>query len=698
MNLLSKYIYPTGLALLALLVFMSVFNAKIDFNGDNCYYYIFASSLAAGNGYVDMWGNPTALFPPGYPLLMTPLRFLTDSVVAQKVLNLLFLFAGVMLFYAALLREKMSRALAFVVCAAVIATPHILEFSTMMMSEPSCILFIILAIYAYTRLPQGEGVWRSPWLYVLLFAVVYAFYIRTQAVVLAGAVVLACLCARRFKVAAAVSGAFVLGYLPWVLRNIVLGVGQSRYMSQIDFSNVWGHIRMLVVQAVPESIVPFWDIDYAQRPTLLLVFMAVATLAVVLYGLWQLERLRVLLIAFFVGNIAIVSIMNTPSYYRYLVIVLPVVTDKTAPTACEIYLGESNRTYRMANPALEDAIYGVSEEALYLLAGHYYGLACSVDAMFLALAEVSELSDSFVGLLEDVSDVPLTWNGGGSLSANTYTMVWNDEFNGNKLDESKWMYRTNYMGERASWFAGPEDNTLEFKDGIMYMKLVKRPDGQFCSASLQTGNRIWDEPIDPELNDRGQNGFLRWAYKKREPPKFEHRYGYYECRCRLQRKPGWWSAFWLNSVDIGATLDPARSGVEIDIMEAFVPGEVIPHCFHYNGYGPDYQVFVTPRMKPGEKPKTSPHILKLGSEEFHTYGLLWESDGFTIFVDGKQHGEKVGKGKGEVVSQTKEFIYITTEAMNYKKNGTKDPRLDEALGDDFAVDYIRVFDIVGERK
>ena len=49
-------------------------------------------------------------------------------------------------------------------------------------------------------------------------------------------------------------------------------------------------------------------------------------------------------------------------------------------------------------------------------------------------------------------------------------------------------------------------------------------------------------------------------------------------------------------------------------------------------------------------------------------------------------------------AQTKEFIYITTEAMNYKKNGTKDPRLDEALGDDFAVDYIRVFDIVGERK
>ena len=24
-----------------------------------------------------------------------------------------------------------------------------------------------------------------------------------------------------------------------------------------------------------------------------------------------------------------------------------------------------------------------------------------------------------------------------------------------------------------------------------------------------------------------------------------HRYGYYECRCRLQQMPGWWSAFWM---------------------------------------------------------------------------------------------------------------------------------------------------------
>ena len=266
-----------------------------------------------------------------------------------------------------------------------------------------------------------------------------------------------------------------------------------------------------------------------------------------------------------------------------------------------------------------------------------------------------------------------------------FRLVWNDEFGGDRLDESKWLYRTNYMGERASWFAGPEDKSLEFRDGVMHMRLVRRPDGQFCSASLQTGNRIWDESVDPK-------GPSRWNYRRREPPRFAHRYGYYECRCRLQRKPGWWSAFWMQSVDIGCTLDPKKSGVEHDIMESFEPGEVIPHCFHYNGYGPDHKLFTTPRLRRGEKPRENAQILRIDTEDFHVFGLLWEPDGYTVFVDGRQHGEKLGRGPDDAVSQTDEFLLITTEAMSYKWNGTKDARLDDALDDDFAVDYIRVYD------
>lgn len=323
----KNILYSTGLALLALLVFMYIFDSKIDINGDNCYYFAFASSVAVGEGYCDMMGEPTSLFPPGYPLLMVPLRLVTDSVVAQKILNLLFLLVATMMLYFLLLAEEVRRSVAFVACAAVLLTAHVLEFSTMMMSEASCILFMVLAVFAYRRLPDGGAIaWRSPWLYLFLFAVPYAFLIRTQAVVLVVAFLLVLLLGRRFKLALLLFASFVLCYAPWAVRNSLLELGQSRYVSQIDFSNIYGNVCMLLVQALPESVVPFFDVKYALAPTPLLWVIAMLMLATVMFGFWRMKKIGLLLALLFVGNVGIVSIMNTPSYYRYTVILLPFVT------------------------------------------------------------------------------------------------------------------------------------------------------------------------------------------------------------------------------------------------------------------------------------------------------------------------------------------------------------------------------------
>ena len=157
-----------------------------------------------------------------------------------------------------------------------------------------------------------------------------------------------------------------------------------------------------------------------------------------------------------------------------------------------------------------------------------------------------------------------------------FKLVWNDEFDGDRLDETKWSWRTNFWGRAAHWFATPEDGALEVKDGLLRMKLVKRPDGQFVSPQLQTGEVVWDNPA-------ANNPKNYWPLSKRKRPKFMHRYGYYECRCRLQQKAGWWSAFWMQSPMQGCSLDPRRAGIEHDIMESFDPGRVIQHCFHMNG-------------------------------------------------------------------------------------------------------------------
>lgn len=323
-----RYIYQAGLFLIALLVFPYVFNAKLDLNGDNCYYYINATSLASGNGYCDMFGEPTANFPPGYPLLMAPLRAVTSSFVAQKILNLLFLFGGVILLFSVLVREGVRRELSFIAAAAVLVTPHLLEFSTMMMSEASCFFFIILAFWSFLRVPSEPGAspWRSGYLYLFLFAVFYSLLIRTQAVVLFLAFSAGLLMIRRRKLALAVVAATAICYMPWMIRNMVLGLGQSRYLDQVSFSFVGSKLKMLLVQALPESVVPCFKVDYMQSPSILLWAIAIVMLLLIAYGVWQLRRLRLVMYLFLSGGVGIVAIMDSPSLYRYLIILLPFFT------------------------------------------------------------------------------------------------------------------------------------------------------------------------------------------------------------------------------------------------------------------------------------------------------------------------------------------------------------------------------------
>ncbi|MBQ3622275.1 MAG: hypothetical protein IJA04_01040 [Bacteroidaceae bacterium] len=323
----NNYPWIAGLAVVALLVFSYIFNEKPDLNGDNCYYYANATSLAHGDGYSDMFGNPTTNFPPGYPLLMTPLRLLTSSIVAQKVLNLIFLFVAVVLLFDILVRNGYKRSLAFATGVTVLVTPHILEFSTMMMSEASCICCLALIAWLYVRLPDDEAAfWRTPCFYLLLLSLVFVYYIRTQALAVVGAVVVAFLFERRLRASLATVVAFVIGMLPWIVRNEVLGLNQSRYVSQIDFSNIAANIKMLIVQAIPESIFPFVNVSYNDTPGAFLWAFAVIWFLLIIYGFWRMGRLRWPLIIYLLGTIAIISIINTPSRYRYMTTALPFLT------------------------------------------------------------------------------------------------------------------------------------------------------------------------------------------------------------------------------------------------------------------------------------------------------------------------------------------------------------------------------------
>ena len=250
-----------------------------------------------------------------------------------------------------------------------------------------------------------------------------------------------------------------------------------------------------------------------------------------------------------------------------------------------------------------------------------------------------------------------------------WKLIWSDEFNGNALDTTKWGFRLHIMQTRHQTFT---TEGVEVKNGLLYINLVEK-DGQYYSAHLQTGSNYLDRPGNPYSTG------LTWPIAKIQPPKFAHKYGYYEIRCKLQEQPGWWSAFWLQSPVIGSSLDPSRSGVEVDIMENFTRDNRINHNLHWDGYGKDHK-------SSGAKLAT----LEDSPDGFHTFGVHWSKEGYVFYVDGKESWRADGP-----VSDTEQFILVSTECSGYRQGNRDKPAetLKKAvLPDAFIVDYVRVYD------
>jgi len=71
---------------------------------------------------------------------------------------------------------------------------------------------------------------------------------------------------------------------------------------------------------------------------------------------------------------------------------------------------------------------------------------------------------------------------------------------------------------------------------------------------------------------------------------------------------------------------------------------------------------------------------------------MWDEEGYTFYVDGKQSGRKLTGG----VSHTETFILLGTEVVGYRgyvPGIYREAEEIRAVKDDrFIVDYVRVFD------
>ncbi len=338
----QTWIYLTGLLVIFIASFSFIFNEKPDLNGDNCMYYMLATALSQGHGYVEIANGsyaPTGVFPPGYPLLIAPLRFFTDSFIPFKLLNGLFLLGSVLLLFQYIRKNKVSDNMAFVASAAVLMNYQVLHFSTMMMTEMSFLFTSVLAFWLVTKLDEKKSFWKDPFFYLLILTLAYNYHIRTQGLALTAAFLAYFLFTRQWKQMIGLGIGFGLCMLPWMIRNKLSGVNQSRYLDQIMMNNAWrpeagqvdisgivsrffDNFQMLITQAIPDSITPYIHPQYGNVTALNWV-IAILVWAVIGVGMWKFGKYKWLFFFYALATFGIISIFNAPSENRYVTTLLP---------------------------------------------------------------------------------------------------------------------------------------------------------------------------------------------------------------------------------------------------------------------------------------------------------------------------------------------------------------------------------------
>lgn len=268
------------------------------------------------------------------------------------------------------------------------------------------------------------------------------------------------------------------------------------------------------------------------------------------------------------------------------------------------------------------------------------------------------------------------------LPAGEWRLIWSDEFDGTELDRTKWDFRLNFWGEPFDAYTD-QGIVLDGKSHIELHRTEK--DGRYVSPQLQTGSNSFDIPKSDTQNPWGQDEI--WRLGILEKPKFVHRYGYYECRCKFQKHPEtMWSAFWTQSPSIGARFEPEWCGIESDIMECFESGKATTGNI-MGGYGKQFREEGRVRYELDET-----------KDGWHYFGMNWQPDGYIFYCDGKEIS-RCSKN----VSHVPQFILLTTEVQGYrlvkaKANDDENAKpmpfeiRDDFADDAFIVDFVRVYD------
>ena len=301
--------------------------------------------------------------------------------------------------------------------------------------------------------------------------------------------------------------------------------------------------------------------------------------------------------------------------------------------------------------------------------------------------------------------------------ASGYQLTFHDEFDGDKLDMSKWGYQYGCFDtaqrSQATYTDSPDNVFVH--DGYLNLTARYSPtktkwDGTQIPRTCKNGNTTYDAPFTSGMiTTKKSDGAVLYAAPSS---------GFYvEARIKLPSARSSWSSFWT-------------TGSKKELGEW--PGIGESDIFESKGYDPDYLMSNTHSPQAGNPKKSEQHQGMMHGDtatsqsQFHTYGMLKTADSIEFYFDGQMtHRVKMSDIKGpnpfvdpdnnyilklnQMVGgnylarpnpkstnvndwSDKTYVDATKFADDYKGIGP-----DGAVGTDFAgstmyVDYVRVYE------
>ena len=219
--------------------------------------------------------------------------------------------------------------------------------------------------------------------------------------------------------------------------------------------------------------------------------------------------------------------------------------------------------------------------------------------------------------------------------ASGYKMTWHDEFDGNKLDTTKWGYQYGCFdpAQRSQVNYTDSLENVSVQDGYLNLTARYSPtktkwDGTQIPRTCKDGSTVYDAPFTSGMiTTKTKDGKVLYAAPGT---------GFYaEARIKLPTARSSWSSFWATGTKGGW---PGNG--EIDVFES-------------KGYDPSFLMsnIHTPRV--GNPKKTQQHQGMMHGDtatsqsEFHTYGVLKTADAIEFYFDGQMtHRVKMQDMKG----------------------------------------------------